>query len=100
MIINDYKSYYDAKEIREILGWNFAEYEKRRRQSSRLPPYKTVGGRSKKIFPKKEFWRWAASKEVAHEIFPEEMPEIYKTERYLYLRDWLDDEEAKRRIYS
>lgn len=98
MIINDYKSYYDAKEIREILGWNFAEYEKRRRQSSRLPPYKTVGGRNKKIFPKKEFWRWAACKEAALQIIPEEMPDVYNTERYLHIRNLLDNKEEKRRI--
>lgn len=98
MIINDYKSYYDAKEIREILGWNFAEYEKRRRQSSRLPPYKTVGGRNKKIFPKKEFWRWAALKEAALQIIPEEMPDVYNTERYLHIRNLLDNKEEKRRI--
>lgn len=99
MVISDWKNYYVGKEIREILGWDFAEYEKRRR-SDGVPPYKTVGGRNKKIFPKKEFWRWAASKEVAHEIIPEKMSDVYKTERYLYLRDLLDDEEAKRRIYS
>lgn len=98
MIINDYKSYYDAKEIREILGLSFAEYEKQRRQSSRLPPYKTVGGRNKKIFPKKEFWKWAAWKEAALQIIPEEMPDVYNTERYLYIRNLLDNKEEKRRI--
>lgn len=98
MIINDYKSYYDAKEIREILGWSFAEYEKRRRQSSRLPPYKIVGGRNKKIFPKKEFWRWAAWKEAALQIIPEEMPDAYNTERYLHIRNLLDNKKEKRRI--
>lgn len=98
MIINDYKSYYDAKEIREILGWNFAEYEKRRRQSSRLPALQDSRRTQQKIFPKKEFWRWAAWKEAALQIIPEEMPDVYNTERYLHIRNLLDNKEEKRRI--
>lgn len=99
MIINEWLNYYEKVEILEMLRWNRYMYDDHAKRGA-LPPYKTVGNGLERIFPKKEFWIWAASKEVAHEIFPQEMPGIYKTERYLYLRDWLDDEEAKRRIYS
>ena len=80
MIINEWLNYYEKVEILEMLRWNSYRYDDHVKRGA-LPPYKTVG-------------------KGLERIFPEEMPGIYKTERYLYLRDWLDDEEAKRRIYS
>lgn len=80
MIINEWNNYYEKVEIVEMLGWNRYRYEDSAKKGL-LPPYKTVGKGLERIFPKKEFWIWAALKEAAREIIPEEMPKLYRAER-------------------
>ena len=68
MIINEWLNYYEKAEIVEMLKWNRYMYDDHAKRGA-LPPYKTVGKGLERIFPKKEFWIWAASREVAMKFF-------------------------------